>query len=180
MPLRRRANSTNEEVKDYYASVEKRNPWSVKPERPQSARGPMNSPILYLGTYPASTAEVSPRRCPGDRLEVHLFWSVGRRAESPGRAGGAAGVRRSGLPCASTPKWFAFRLQKIGRDRVAEMLPLMRKILADDEGRAGPPGRGRAAHRRARHPRRRGALAPRGRVAEPVHGRALREVATSF
>ncbi|MBP3957296.1 sigma-70 family RNA polymerase sigma factor [Gemmata sp. G18] len=130
------------EIKAYCVHVQKL--WQKQLDRVNNSKAPepQERPwadelvILYLGTYPRSAGAVP------DNLENQLFrtWD----AALAGPAGPAA--RRV------FTAWFALRdnelvveggLNKIGRDRVAEALPLLRKLIVDEK--AEPDRRSQAA-----------------------------------
>ncbi|AMV23872.1 ECF RNA polymerase sigma factor SigE [Gemmata sp. SH-PL17] len=129
------------EVKAYYVYVQKL--WQKQLDRVNNSKmpTPQERPwadelvVLYLGTYSQSARAVP------DNLENQLFrkWD----AALTGPAGPA--VRRV------FTAWFALRdhelvieggLNAIGRDRVAEALPLLRKLVADEK--ADPDRRAQA------------------------------------
>jgi RNA polymerase sigma factor (sigma-70 family) len=129
------------EVKDHYALVEWRNPWGAAPPPP---RRPWADEvvILYLGTYPASSGKFPNDSVPGDRLEVHLFWSWDEALKAPA-APAARRVFAAWLALRANPETLHSSLDKVGRDRIAEALPLVRKLLADEA--AAPVRRAHAA-----------------------------------
>jgi hypothetical protein len=124
------------EVRDHYASVEARDPWS----KPNGPKRPWADElvILYLGTFPGSTGKVPEDK----RTEVHLFWSWDEALDSPAKPA----IRRvfvTWLACRDNPEVVSDGYYRIRKSRITEALPLLRQVAGNDA--AKPVQRAEAA-----------------------------------